>query len=242
MSGRKSDAKLPSIRMRSRRSQPDLWRRSLARRSGPKTRPGYYLQKSSHQGNAQLGAYQQLSSRTGGEVVSSDSYWTPSRPDPIRRERRGKDRARPGCRVAPDRPAGGRLQGGVHRTRSHREMTESHRLVKAVGPRLQPPCALRSDRPKPACRKMILDGDHRSDGRCPEIRACSSAESPRLSWRSEVAVSLRAWTITTPCARAPRRDAEPKNFPIGIAHSWSWAIGSSTGAAQRSFDGVVSRR
>ena len=39
-----------------------------------------------------------------------------------------------------------------------------------------------------------------------------------------------------------RRYAEPKNFPIGIAHSWSWAIGSSTGAAQRSFDVVVSRR
>jgi hypothetical protein len=36
--------------------------------------------------------------------------------------------------------------------------------------------------------------------------------------------------------------AEPKNFPIGIAHSWSWAIGSSTSAAQRSFDLVASRR
>jgi hypothetical protein len=40
----------------------------------------------------------------------------------------------------------------------------------------------------------------------------------------------------------PRRYAEAKNFPIGIARSWSWAIGSSTSAAQRSFDGVVSRR
>ncbi len=39
-----------------------------------------------------------------------------------------------------------------------------------------------------------------------------------------------------------RRYAGAQNFPIGIAHSWSWAIGSSTGAARRSFDGVVSRR
>ena len=39
-----------------------------------------------------------------------------------------------------------------------------------------------------------------------------------------------------------RRYAEAKIFPIGIAHSWSWAIGSSTGAARRSFDVVVSRR
>ena len=63
--------------------------------------------------------------------------------------------------------------------------------------------ARRSDRPKLACRKMILDGEHRSDWRCLEIRASSSAESTQLNWRSAVAFSLRALTITTPCARAP---------------------------------------
>ena len=55
-------------------------------------------------------------------------------------------------------------------------------------------------------------------------------------------VCLQTLTITTPCARAPRRYAEPKNFQIGIAHPWSWAIGSSTSAAQRPFDMVVCRR
>ena len=89
---------------------------------------------------------------------------------------------------------------------------------------------------------MILDGDCRTDRRYLEIRASSSVERTQLNWRSEVTVSLRALTLTTPCARAPRRYAEPKNFQIGIAHSWSWAIGSSTSAAQRSFDVVVSRR
>jgi hypothetical protein len=89
---------------------------------------------------------------------------------------------------------------------------------------------------------VILDVDGRTDRRYFEIRASSYAGLTQLNWRSEVAVCLRALTITTPCARAPRRSAEPKNFPIGIAQWWSWAIGSSTSAAQRSFDGVVSRR
>ena len=39
-----------------------------------------------------------------------------------------------------------------------------------------------------------------------------------------------------PCACVPGRYAEPSHFQIGIAHPWSWAIGSSTSAAQRSFD------
>ena len=39
-----------------------------------------------------------------------------------------------------------------------------------------------------------------------------------------------------PCAHVPGCYAEPSNFKIGIAHPWSWAIGSSTSAAQRSFD------
>jgi len=36
--------------------------------------------------------------------------------------------------------------------------------------------ARRSHRPKPAFRKVILDGDRRSDGRYPEISASSGAE------------------------------------------------------------------
>jgi hypothetical protein len=89
---------------------------------------------------------------------------------------------------------------------------------------------------------VILGGDRRSDPRYLEIRASSYAERIQLNWRSEVAVRLLASTVTTPCDRAPGRYAEPKNFPIGIAHSWSRAIGSSTSAARRSFDVVVSRR
>src|SRR5262249_3145164 len=77
----------------------------------------------------------------------------------------------------------------------------------------------------------------------PALPALISAALLRASVGStEVTICPHTWTLTTPCARASRRYAEPKNFPIGIAHPWSWAIGSSTSAAQRSFDGVVSRR
>jgi len=89
---------------------------------------------------------------------------------------------------------------------------------------------------------VILDGDCRTDQRYVEIPASSDAERGQPNLGSEVTVCLCALTIATPCARATGRYAEPKNFKIGIAHSWSWAIGSSTSAAQRSFDVVVSRR
>ena len=89
---------------------------------------------------------------------------------------------------------------------------------------------------------MILDGDCRTDRRDLEIRASSYAQCAQLNWRSEVIVYLGTLPITTLCARAPRCDAESKNFLIGIAHSCTWAIGSATSAAQSSFDGVVSRR
>src|SRR5262249_49151326 len=108
--------------------------------------------------------------------------------------------------------------------------------------RSQSRCALRSDRPKQDFREVILDGDCPPDRRYLEIRAPSYAERAQLNWGSEVTFCLRTLTITTPCARAPGQHAEPKDFQIGIAHSWSWAIGSSTSAAQRSFDVVVSRR
>jgi hypothetical protein len=51
----------------------------------------------------------------------------------------------------------------------------------------------------------------------------------------------RHFALATPCAHVPGCSAEPSNFKIGIAHPWSWAIGSSTSAAQRSllFDVVA---
>ena len=42
-----------------------------------------------------------------------------------------------------------------------------------------------------------------------------------------------------PCSR---RYAELSNFKIAITHPWNWNIGSSTSAAPRSFDMVVSHR
>jgi hypothetical protein len=102
--------------------------------------------------------------------------------------------------------------------------------------------AHRSDRPEQDFQEVISDADCRTDRRYLEIRASSYAARARLNWWSEATVRLRALTITTPCARAPRRDAEPQNLSIGVANWLSWAIGSSTSPAQRSFDVVVSRR
>src|ERR1700693_5353411 len=56
--------------------------------------------------------------------------------------------------------------------------------------------------------------------------------SPRLT---QIAFN-RHFALATPCAHVPGCYAEPSNFKIGIAHPWSWAIGSSTSAAQRAFD------
>jgi hypothetical protein len=94
-----------------------------------------------------------------------------------------------------------------------------------------------------------IDVQEACPGPCGEIRALRSDRPKRRTvallasvGSTEVSVCLRSSPLTTACARAPRRYAEAKNFPIGIARSWSWAIGSSTSAAQRSFDVVVSRR
>jgi len=56
--------------------------------------------------------------------------------------------------------------------------------------------------------------------------------SPRLT---QVSFN-RHFALATPCAHVPGCSAEPSHFQIGMAHPWSWAIGSSTSAAQRSFD------
>jgi prepilin-type N-terminal cleavage/methylation domain-containing protein/prepilin-type processing-associated H-X9-DG protein len=55
-------------------SLPDNTTMVAVAAAGPYTRTGYYLQNSGATGNAQPGVYQQLSTRNGGEVVSSDSY------------------------------------------------------------------------------------------------------------------------------------------------------------------------
>jgi hypothetical protein len=56
--------------------------------------------------------------------------------------------------------------------------------------------------------------------------------SPRLT-----PVSFnRHFALATLCVHVPGRYAEPSHFKIGIARLWSWAIGSSTSADQRSFD------
>jgi hypothetical protein len=64
------------------------------------------------------------------------------------------------------------------------------------------------------------------------IRVINRGGSPRLTQIS----FNRHVAMATPCAPVPGCYAEPSNFKIGIAHPWSWAIGSPTSAAQRSFD------
>ena len=55
-------------------SIPDNTTRISVPAAAPYSRTGYYLQNFSGNGIALLGVYQQLSTRNGGEVVSSDSY------------------------------------------------------------------------------------------------------------------------------------------------------------------------
>jgi len=55
-------------------AMPDFTTFTAAPYTAPYSRTGDYLVMSNAQGNAQLGVYQQLSTRAGGEVVSSDSY------------------------------------------------------------------------------------------------------------------------------------------------------------------------
>jgi prepilin-type N-terminal cleavage/methylation domain-containing protein/prepilin-type processing-associated H-X9-DG protein len=53
---------------------PDFTTRVSVAATAPYSRTGYYLQPSNGQGLAQYGVYQMLSTRNGGEVVSSDAY------------------------------------------------------------------------------------------------------------------------------------------------------------------------
>ena len=129
-----------------------------------------------------------------------------------------------------------------YRCRSRTEPVALHRPALVSGDVVagHEPASVRST--EAGCSRGDLGRRFRTDRRDLEIRASSYPERAPRNWRSEVTFCLRALTLTMPCARAPRRSAEPKTFPIGIVHSWSWAIGSSTRTALRSFDGVVSRR
>jgi len=102
--------------------------------------------------------------------------------------------------------------------------------------------ARRSHRPKPAFRKVILDGDRRSDGRYLEISASSCAEGATLDWRWPLTYGSGPFALATPCTHVPGRYSGPSNFKSRVAHPWSWDIGSSTSAAQTSLTMVRSRR
>jgi hypothetical protein len=103
-------------------------------------------------------------------------------------------------------------------------------------------CARRSDRPKAVFRKVILDGDRRSDGRYLEISASSRAEGATLAWRRPPTYGSGPFAAAAPCTHVPRPYSGPSKFKSRVAHPWSWDIGSSTSAAQTSLNMVLSRR
>jgi hypothetical protein len=100
----------------------------------------------------------------------------------------------------------------------------------------------RSHRPKPAFRKVILDGDRRSFGRYLEISASSCAEGATLDWRWPLTYGSGRFALAMPCTHVPGRYSGPSKFKSRVAHPWSWDIGSSTSAAQTSLNMVLSRR
>ena len=102
--------------------------------------------------------------------------------------------------------------------------------------------ARRSNRPKPAFRKVIMDGDRRSDGRYLEISESSCAEGATLDWRWPLTYGSGPFALATPCTHVPGRYSGPSKFKSRVAHPWSWDIGSSTSAAQTSLNMVLSRR
>ncbi len=104
------------------------------------------------------------------------------------------------------------------------------------------PGALRSHRPKPAFRKVIMDGDRRSDGRYLEISASSCQEGATLDWGWPPTYGSGPFALAMPCTHVPGRYSGPSNFKSRVAHPWSRDIGSSTSAAQTSLNMVFSRR
>jgi hypothetical protein len=70
------------------------------------------------------------------------------------------------------------ILGSVHRPMTQKHAFPGPRGGKAGGSMRR--SVLRSDRPKPAFRKVILEGDRRSDGRYLEISATSCPEGATL--------------------------------------------------------------
>ena len=102
--------------------------------------------------------------------------------------------------------------------------------------------AHRSHRPKPAFRKVILDGDRRSDGRYLEISATPCPEGATLDWGWPPTYGSGPFALATPCTHVPGRYSGPSKFKSRVAHPWSWDIGSSTSAAWTSLNMVLSCR
>jgi len=102
--------------------------------------------------------------------------------------------------------------------------------------------ARRSHRPKPAFRKVIMDGDRRSDGRYLEISASSCPEGATLDWGWPPTYGSGPFALATPCTHVPGRYSGPSKFKSRVAHPWSWDIGSSTSAAWTSLNMVLSCR
>ena len=100
----------------------------------------------------------------------------------------------------------------------------------------------RSHRPKPAFRKVILDGDRRSDGRYLEISATPCPEGATLDWGWPPTYGSGPFALATPCTHVPGRYSGPSKFKSRVAHPWSWDIGSSTSAAWTSLNMVLSCR
>ena len=99
-----------------------------------------------------------------------------------------------------------------------------------------------SHRPKPAFRKVILDGDRRSDGRYLEISATPCPEGATLDWGWPPTYGSGPFALATPCTHVPGRYSGPSKFKSRVAHPWSWDIGSSTSAAWTSLNMVLSCR
>ena len=155
------------------------------------------------------------------------------------RSARGLHRMLEGELRQADRPSG-RLFNGKARHRATPPTSRANAIV---------PCSegesvaqRRSHRPKPAFRKVILDGDRRSDGRYLEISATSCPEGATLDWGWPPTYGSGPFALATPCTHVPGRYSGPSKFKSRVAHPWSWDIGSSTSAAWTSLNMVLSRR
>jgi hypothetical protein len=128
----------------------------------------------------------------------------------------------------------GRFEGPLV---EHSMPSSSRSLAASAKPRK--PCVLRSDRPKPFC--AIAPGLFQTSSWGLMTHAVP-AEGATPDWRSPPSVGSGPVAIAGPCARVPGRYAEPRKVKNLVAHPWGWAIGSSTSAAQMTFDMVVCRR